>query len=217
MATRLHSGVARTVVLCITLASGVADAQIGPLSPALSLLTPIAVGPVNANRDIGIGATASLLYGLSGTPSVGLRFEATGLAPATRTDGQQFITGSSALFADLGPQVSVPLGNAQAYAMTAAGISRGGHGARVRAATPAGPEISRETRTGGVNFAWSVGGGILAPLSSGGSGSRMALDLSIRFYDLGRARYSTDVGDQIVTTNRRTTLVAPSIGLRWHY
>jgi hypothetical protein len=218
MATRVHSRVARTLVLCVSLASGVAGAQAGPLSPGLSLLAPIAVGPVNANRDIGIGATASLLYGLPGTPALGLRFEATGLAPATREDDQRFITGSSALFADFGPQVSVQFGRTHAYAMTAAGISRvwawsqspGGN-------TPGGPEISMETRTGGVNFAWSAGVGIIAPLSSGGSGSRIALDLSIRFYDLGGARYSTDPGDLIVTTNRRTTLVAPMIGLLWHY
>jgi hypothetical protein len=218
MATRTRSKLGAAVALLLAISSGVAGAQTGLLRPGLAVLTPIPVGPVSTTRDIGVGGTVSLSYDLPAARWLGLRVEATGFAPATRIDREQFVTGSSALFADVGPQVSAPLGSSQAYAITAAGVSRlwawsktpGGN-------TPGGVEISRETRTGGANFAWSAGGGIIAPLSAGGIGSRVALDLSVRFYDLGRARYSTDVGDQILTITRRTTLVAPSIGLRWHY
>jgi hypothetical protein len=272
MVISMHPMSVRGAILWSALASGVAGAQPGPVSAGVSVLASVPVGPLIGNRSAGAGAAASLRYVLPGLPSLAIRVEAAGLPTSSQANNapdnaiNMITNGSSALLAGIGPQWSVAVDQSRAYTTATAGI------ARVWATSALLPDNGAErsigppsvTRARATNFAWSAGGGIVMPLSSGRS--RTAIDIGLRYYDLGRATYTTDYGPScavavdhpvdrrastltvpggavrprpvgrsalaspslggslagavceiIATTHHRTTFVAPSIGIVWHY
>ncbi len=129
------------------------------------------------------------------------------------------------LLAGLGPELSVPMGRARAYATATGGLARVWASSTLHqdGYTPGGgAPFHTETGTHATNVMWSGGGGVAIPVSSARTGAM--LDIGIRYYDAGSASYmqqrlnlsvpgGADVYDVV---RHRTTFIAPSVGLVLH-
>ncbi len=223
-------------VLASAYAAATARAQSVPVSGAVSALAAIPVGPLIGNRGSGIGATASLRFAFPGISFLAIGVEGGGLANSAHTNPASsevptiVTNGSSAMIAGIGPRLSLPVAGGRVYLTGTAGI------ARLWASSVVDPLPASQTQyglsasnatTNSTNFAWSGGGGIVMPLP--GIGARAAVDLGVRYYDLGSATYARPYIPYTVqlisgaegvfpeaipvTSHARTTIVAPSAGI----
>jgi hypothetical protein len=223
-------------LLASAYAAAAVHGQSAPVRAAVSALAAIPVGPLIDNRGSGAGATASLRYAFPGIPFLGISAEIGGLAKSVHTNSAMgdipaiVTNGSSALIAGIGPRLSLPVGGGRVYLTGTAGIARLWASSFVNP-LPASQEqydiSASNITTLTTNFAWSGGGGVVMPIP--GTSSRAAVDLGVRYYDLGTATYArpyTPYTPQLisgaegvfpetvaVSSRARATIVAPSAGI----
>ncbi len=224
----LGAAIASNVML-----AAITDAQparSGVVTATFSGIVPVPVGPLVDNRDVGIGGVAGIRYAVAPSSPFAMRLELAGLLPSSHDNGlpnatPHIINGSSALFGTVGPEFDIPAMSGHFYTTAAAGVAHiwASSSASNPGTTPEFGPYSTLTKRQATNFAWAAGGGFVTVRSHSG----FAGDISLRYYDLGRATYATlypggsfplssVVTKPYATIGRhQTTLVAPSIGLSW--
>lgn len=232
----MNQHIVRLVILSSAIACATAHAQTGAFSMGLSGMVPVPVGPLVDNRNAGAGGIASLLFTPVAPSRLGIRLEVAGLPTETHANNAPgasltVTNGSTVLLAGIGPEYTIPTGAGHFYTTVTGGVARiWAISAASSLATPGGGEaFSTIAGTRATNFAWGAGGGFVIPMAS-----RIGANFGLRYYDLGRATYTTryplqpSVGgingnggttpaSTSTTGHHRTTFVAPSIGLVWHY
>ncbi len=216
--------------MCVALWPAAAGAQSGRLGVGVAGLAAVPEGSWVPVRNVDAGATAWLRYSSPRLGPLALRGEFTGVP----TDGQTtmvpvpdlggplggeipgHLTGRSGVVAlGVGPELSAGLGGVHVYTTAMAGV------AWVRASSVAAGFLGSEETfrdhlaSHPTNFAWSAGGGLVIPITRGRWSA--ALDFGIRYIDAGNAVYLAPpprADEDLVAAKRRTTFVAPQLGIR---
>ncbi len=232
MSRYLRAVVAGGAIASSIMSAATTNAQPAPsgvVTATISGIVPVPLGPLKDNRDVGFGGTAGVRYAPAASSHFAIRLEVSGLLPSTHDNGRPNVTphvmnGSSALFATVGPEFDIPAASGHFYTTASAGVAHiwASSSASNDGFTPAfGPYYTLTNRQT-TNFAWGGGAGFVTPRSGFG----LACDVGLRYYDVGRATYSTlypggsslpGIVAQPYSTigHHRTTFLAPSVGLSW--
>lgn len=223
----LGAAIASNVML-----AAITDAQparSGVVTGTFSGIVPVPVGPLVDNRDVGIGGVAGIRYAMAPSSPFAMRLELAGLLPSSHDNGLPNVTphitnGNSAAFLTAGPEFDIPATNGHFYTTAVAGLAHvWAWSSAASGPTPDFGPYYTMTKRQATNFAWGAGGGFVTVRSHSG----FAGDISLRYYDLGRATYATlypggsfPLGSIVTKPNttigrHQTTLIAPSIGVSW--
>lgn len=95
-------------------------------------------------------------------------------------------TTNSIAYVNIGPQLMVPRGAVRPYANAAIGFSYFGTTSQVEGSSGSEPFASTSNFSD-VTFAWTTGGGLLIPVSTGKS--PIAIDMGVRYHSNGQVEY----------------------------
>jgi hypothetical protein len=224
----MRASVVGALVVCSALVPGVGGAQAVPVGLGVTGLVAVPAGPLARLRNTNVGVSALARYQVPALPWLAVRAEIAALPSTSQVvpsgpcpcSSVSMTTGSSVVLAGIGPEFSMRVGGVRAYTTATAGVARvWATSVLAQGFTPAGGlPFSRSTGSQATNFAWSGGGGIAVPLSSGRTAT--TLDLGLRYYDVGAAAYKipryiapSGGGSPFTTVRHGTTFVAPSVGV----